>query len=75
MIIWIARITCSAASRMKLVLARRCGLNAASTTTGITGNRSYLLVTRYDRTFADGHWTRLHQEDFYQALGKPPAAK
>jgi len=58
-----------------LVLALRCGLAVASATTGIAGNRSYLLVTRYDRTFADGRWRRLHQEDFCQALGKPPAAK
>lgn len=58
-----------------LVLARRCGLGVASATTGIAGIRSYLLVTRYDRAFADGRWTRLHQEDFCQALGKPPTAK
>lgn len=58
-----------------LVLAGRCDLGVASATTGIAGNRSYLLVTRYDRAFVDGRWTRLHQEDFCQALGKPPAAK
>lgn len=58
-----------------LVLARRCGLSVAGATTGIAGNRSYLLVTRYDRAFVDSRWTRLHQEDFCQVLGKPPAAK
>lgn len=58
-----------------LTLARRCGVNAARVTTGKAGTRSYLLVTRYDRVAQDGRWRRLHQEDFCQALGKPPAAK
>ena len=44
-------------------------------TTGVAGKRSYLLVKRYDRLEADGRWRRVHQEDFCQALGKPPAAK
>lgn len=58
-----------------LVLARRCGIPAARVTTGKAGNRSYLLVTRYDRLEQNGRWRRLHQEDFCQALGKPPSAK
>ncbi len=58
-----------------LVLAHRCGMRAASATTGMAKGRSYLLVERYDRTFVDGRWRRIHQEDFCQALGKPPAAK
>jgi serine/threonine-protein kinase HipA len=58
-----------------MTLARACGLNAASVTTGRAGKRSYLLVTRYDRVEQDGRWRRLHQEDFCQALGKPPSAK
>jgi serine/threonine-protein kinase HipA len=58
-----------------LVLARRAGLRAAGVTTGMAGGRSYLLVSRYDRMMRDGNWSRLHQEDFCQALGKPPAAK
>ena len=58
-----------------LTLARRCGLNAARVTTGKAGARSYLLVTRYDRVEQTGRWRRLHQEDFCQALGKPPSAK
>ncbi|WP_431857786.1 type II toxin-antitoxin system HipA family toxin [Azospirillum sp.] len=56
-------------------LAARCGLKAAAVTTGRAGGRSYLLVTRYDRVQRDGRWLRLHQEDFCQALGKPPGAK
>lgn len=58
-----------------LTLARRIGINAARVTTGKAGARSYLLVTRYDRIEQQGRWRRLHQEDFCQALGKPPGAK
>ncbi len=50
-------------------------LAAARVTTGKAGARTYLLVTRYDRVqYAEG-WRRIHQEDFCQALGKPPGAK
>lgn len=58
-----------------LTLARRLGLNAAAVTTGTVEKRTYLLVTRYDRIEQNGRWRRLHQEDFCQALGKPPSAK
>lgn len=58
-----------------LVLARRAGINAARVTTGKAGKRCYLLVSRYDRIAQQGRWRRLHQEDFCQALGKPPGAK
>ena len=44
-------------------------------TTGQAGKRTYLLVQRYDRTGVGGRWRRLHQEDYCQALGKPPSAK
>ncbi|OYW29028.1 MAG: phosphatidylinositol kinase, partial [Caulobacter sp. 12-67-6] len=37
--------------------------------------RSYLLVERYDRILDGGLIRRLHQEDFCQALGRPPVAK
>ncbi|MDP1908771.1 MAG: type II toxin-antitoxin system HipA family toxin [Hyphomicrobium sp.] len=58
-----------------LVLARRLGLNAPEVTTGKAGKRTYLMVKRYDRVEQQGRWRRLHQEDFCQALGKPPSAK
>ena len=58
-----------------LLLARLCGLDTPTATTGIAGARSYLLVERYDRVEQAGRWRRLHQEDFCQALGKPPSAK
>lgn len=58
-----------------MVLARRIGLHVAPVTTGLAGERSYLLVERYDRRqYADGV-SRIHQEDFCQALGRPPSAK
>ncbi len=58
-----------------LLLARHCGLSAPTISTGKAGTRAYLLVERYDRFERGGHWRRLHQEDFCQALGKPPSAK
>jgi serine/threonine-protein kinase HipA len=58
-----------------MVLAARVGQRVAEVTTGKVGGRSYLLITRYDRVQRDGRWRRLHQEDFCQALGKPPGAK
>jgi serine/threonine-protein kinase HipA len=58
-----------------MVLARRCGLPVAPVTTGVAGARSYLLIDRYDRIHDGVQSRRLHQEDFCQALSKPPAAK
>lgn len=60
---------------MCLVLAKRLGLNAPEVTTAKAGKRTYLMVKRYDRVEQAGRWRRLHQEDFCQALGKPPSAK
>ena len=58
-----------------MVLARRIGLEIAPVTTGRAGSRSDLLVGRYDR-FGEGKGVRrLHQEDFCQALARPPSAK
>ena len=58
-----------------LSLARRCGLIAPAVTTGRAGGRQYFLIPRYDRRPDGADWLRLHQEDFCQALRKPPAAK
>jgi serine/threonine-protein kinase HipA len=58
-----------------LTLARRMKIPAASITTGRAGKRTYLLARRYDRADVGGRWRRLHQEDYCQALGKPPTAK
>jgi serine/threonine-protein kinase HipA len=58
-----------------LTLARRVNLPACNVTTGRAGKRTYLLVERYDRKCQGGRWRRLHQEDYCQALGRPPSAK
>lgn len=58
-----------------MVLAHRVGLDVAPVITGRAGARSYLLVTRYDRREEGNVVHRLHQEDFCQALGRPPGAK
>ena len=58
-----------------LTLARRLGIPAVDVTTGKAGQRSYLLVTRYDRMQLRDRWRQLHPGDFCQALGKPPSAK
>jgi serine/threonine-protein kinase HipA len=58
-----------------LALARRLKIPTPSITTGRAGKRTYLLLQRYDRTVVGGRWRRLHQEDYCQALGKPPSAK
>jgi serine/threonine-protein kinase HipA len=58
-----------------LTLAKRMRVPTPKVTTGQAGKRSYLLVKRYDRTDVGGRYRRLHQEDYCQALGKPPSAK
>jgi serine/threonine-protein kinase HipA len=58
-----------------LTLARRVKIPTPDITTGQAGKRTYLLARRYDRIHAGGRWRRLHQEDYCQALGKPPTAK
>ncbi|WDI31930.1 type II toxin-antitoxin system HipA family toxin [Hyphococcus flavus] len=51
-------------------LAIKIGLDAANVEIRRAGERSFLLVARYDRIRGDdGALQRLHQEDFCQALG------
>lgn len=57
-------------------LARAVGLDVAPVEMRIVGGRPFLLITRYDRTTGpSGEVTRLHQEDFAQALGVPSHRK
>lgn len=57
-------------------LAAALGLQVAAVEPRRTGERTYLLVERYDRDVgADGSIRRLHQEDFCQALGVAPERK
>jgi serine/threonine-protein kinase HipA len=58
-----------------LTLAKRMRVPTPEVTTGRAARRTYLLVKRYDRTDLGGRCRRLHQEDYCQALGKPPSAK
>ena len=57
-------------------LAKKMGLDVPETSLGFTGDTPYYLVERYDRhTDDDGTITRIHQEDFCQALGIAPEIK
>lgn len=59
-----------------MALARRMKLRVADTQILMAADQRILLVRRYDRRRADdGAWSRLHQEDFCQALGVPPDLK
>ena len=58
-----------------LTLAKRLRIPVPNVITGQAGKRTYLLLQRYDRKDVGGRWRRLHQEDYCQALGKPPSAK
>jgi serine/threonine-protein kinase HipA len=58
-----------------LTLAKRMRIPAPEVTTSRAGKRTFLLVKRYDRADVGGRCRRLHQEDYCQALGKPPSAK
>ena len=57
-------------------LAKMMGLDVPETSLGFAGDKPYYLVERYDRhTDDDGTITRIHQEDFCQALGLAPEFK
>ncbi|MDE2410216.1 MAG: type II toxin-antitoxin system HipA family toxin [Sphingomonadales bacterium] len=57
-------------------LARTVGLDVAPVEMRTVENRSFLLISRYDRAMGPaGDVIRLHQEDFAQALGVPSHRK
>ena len=59
-----------------MTLAQAVGMNAPNTEYRLVGRKPCLLVQRFDRvTDETGRTTRLHQEDFCQALGFPPERK
>ena len=59
-----------------MTLAQAVGLNTPNTEYRLIGKKSCILVQRYDRaTDEEGRTTRIHQEDFCQALGFPPERK
>lgn len=51
------------------------GLAAAHVEIDDVDGIATLIVTRYDRTYREGRWHRLHQEDLLQALSLPPSKK
>lgn len=51
------------------LLTKRVGLPVVDVRVRKTAGASVTLIARYDRQFESGHWRRLHQEDFCQALG------
>ena len=59
-----------------MTLAKALGLKVSNVERRIIGDKSCLIVQRYDRSVgADGTVSRIHQEDFCQALGFPPERK
>jgi serine/threonine-protein kinase HipA len=58
-----------------LALAKELKLSAATAQIGQAKDKTYLLVERYDRFLNNGQLSRLHQEDFCQALGVAPEHK
>ena len=57
-------------------LAAAVELNVAPVEMGQAGEQSFLQITRYDRhQETDGTLSRIHQEDFCQALGSVPEQK
>ncbi|MGE0108893.1 MAG: type II toxin-antitoxin system HipA family toxin [Bdellovibrionales bacterium] len=56
-------------------LAGILGLPVPETAIHYVAEKPYYLVARYDRVKQGGVLTRLHQEDFCQALGLPPNQK
>jgi serine/threonine-protein kinase HipA len=59
-----------------MTLARAVGLNVPPVSIRRVGDKPCIVVQRYDRSIdAKGSVTRVHQEDFCQALGFPPERK
>jgi serine/threonine-protein kinase HipA len=61
---------------LSMRLAGALGLSVAPVEARVVEGRKFLLVERYDREVgAAGNLTRVHQEDFCQALGHAPEHK
>lgn len=59
-----------------MTLAKAVGLNVPSVSVRLAADRPCIVVQRYDRAIdEDGAVTRVHQEDFCQAMGFPPERK
>lgn len=61
---------------LRMTLARAVGLNVPPVSIRTVGNTPCIVVQRYDHAIdSNGSVTRIHQEDFCQALGFPPERK
>lgn len=60
---------------LTMELAKSLDLDVPEVQLGEADGRTYLLVERYDRSVRKGIATRLHQEDFCQALSFAPSRK
>jgi serine/threonine-protein kinase HipA len=58
-----------------MTLARKIGLNVQETDIVAIGGEPVYIIKRYDRLENGGQFTRLHQEDFCQALSIPSIRK
>ena len=58
-----------------LCLAREMGLRAAASTVIHADGQPVIVIDRYDRLVRNGHFVRIHQEDFCQALAILPDLK
>jgi serine/threonine-protein kinase HipA len=57
-------------------LARDCGFDASISVADVIADQPLILIQRFDRLVtANGQVTRVHQEDFTQALGLPDDLK
>jgi serine/threonine-protein kinase HipA len=58
-----------------LLLANAVGIDTVEAEPALAEDKKYLAVKRYDRDIDVDNITRLHQEDFCQALAVPPQFK
>jgi serine/threonine-protein kinase HipA len=61
--------------QLTMSAARILGCTVAASSLQTFDGLEVFVTERYDRKFANGHWHRLHQEDFCQSLSVPPNKK
>lgn len=61
--------------QMTMSAARILDCDVAASTLQTFDGLDVFVTERYDRKFENGHWHRLHQEDFCQSLSVPPDKK
>jgi serine/threonine-protein kinase HipA len=61
--------------QLTMSAARILGCTVAASALQTFDGLDVFVTERYDRTFGNGRWHRLHQEDFCQSLSVPPDKK